>query len=63
MENEGKIIVTLYLGNDCFEDHPEMEIHRLLSVAAVTALELPYLEGVKLLDVNGNIVGEINHVG
>ena len=61
MENRGTLTIEFILGNDCFEPDPAFELHRLLSVAAIEVLENDDVDGMKLIDVNGNIVGEINH--
>ena len=61
MKNEGTLTIKIYLGNAAFTDHPEAEIHRILSVASTKALDGSDLDGMKLLDYNGNIVGEIGH--
>lgn len=50
-----KLVITLELDNDAFQEDKEAEVRRILK-------DFPLLNGWKLRDINGNAVGQIEIV-
>lgn len=54
-----KILITLNTDNDAFEGYPELEVSRILNrlVLSLRGYSMQALDGMPLLDANGNTVG------